>query len=287
MNKKRLCLILLLLLFASSVLCSAKPRGWAKVGAIDGLLGDDWFEKKTTHTRCYAKEVDLDYVDQVVVKLDSYYQVNATQLGFRAQGPFNFYFCPMSEPGSAQPKFRRAGGGNPNSLGFAIKGTKDCVINLGLATYARQSTVYDMQVTSCHEMNHLFMFQVPYQDYSMDMEWFLEGLAHAAEESAKPYSARMDPGSMKRFLKGFQVPYRDFIELVQERNAPDNYNSTAYGQYLRSIIYFIEGRYGKGKIAALVRALPGRSLMSCLQSELGVKSAEELFQEWKKYYAMK
>ena len=259
------------------------PPGWTKLGAVDGLLGDDWYSKKTRTCLAYVTGPDLDYVVPIVDGLDQSYEVNARFMGFRAGGPLEFYFFPMTDPGHTHPKFASRLRGYTKFAGLALSGTTVCLVNLGSQKDARPYTPWEVESTARHEMNHLFAFQKIQQG---GWSWFLEAIAENIEQTVLPASARMGVNEYKTYLNGYQSQDASWAALTAERNndSVDSYRD--FGKLLSSVISFLTAKYGDDAVAKILRAAPGNTVDQALKQALG-KNAQELEKEWKQFYGIR
>lgn len=249
---------------------------------MEGLLGDDWYTKKTTHCLAYVTGDDLDYLAPIVNSLDRSYETNARFMGFRARGPLEFYFFPMTEPAHTQPKFRARVGGMTKFAGLALSGTNICLVNLGSQKQARPFTPWEVESTACHEMNHLFAFQRIRQG---GWSWFLEAIAENIEQSVLPASSRMDVDAYRKYLKGFNSK-QSWAALTAERN-DDNVDSYRdFGDLLSSVISFLTAKYGDDAVAKVIKAAPGKTVDQALK-EVFNKDVQQLEAEWKQFYGIK
>ncbi|MEW6280859.1 MAG: hypothetical protein AB1758_19750 [Candidatus Eremiobacterota bacterium] len=283
----RLLTWLLILLAAGSLGLGGKvPPGWKKLGGQEGLLGDDWYTKRTTHTVSFAREGDLAYVDEVVKGLEESYRVNRDFLGFAPSGTLEFYFFPMTEPAHTHPRFQARLAGRTRAAGVALGGTNTCVVNLGSQRHSQPYAPWEVAETTRHEMNHLFVYQVRSGDRLNSWGWLFEALAEFVENTVKPPSARLDLASVKTFLKGYQAVDANWQALLRERDADDQEQYRDYEKLLSSIIFFMQAKYGKDAIPRLMSNVRGRDLEDALQATFG-QGAAGLEKEWKAFYGIK
>jgi hypothetical protein len=281
--------VLLLLCFVAFVAAPAMadrrrtPKGWTKEGKVEGLLGDDWYSTKTRYCLAYVSGSDLDYVMPIVDGLDASYDVNAGFMGFRAQGPLEFYFFPMTEPGHIQPKFRSRLGRMTKFAGLALSGTKICLVNLGSQKNATPYTPWEIEATARHEMNHLFAFQ---KVRTNGWSWFLEAIAENIEQTVLPPNAQMGIKEYKNFLKGYHSQDASWAALTSERNNDGVDSYRQFGDILSSIISFLREKYGKDAVAKILNAAPGNSPDEALKQALK-KDSSELEKEWKSFYGIR
>lgn len=273
----------LLLALPSSVLAREKaPKGWTKLGAVEGLLGDDWYSKKTRTAIAWAREGDLTYIDPVVATLDTSYEANARFMGFRATGPLKFYYFSMAEPAHLQPKWASRVGRMSRFAGLALSGTDTCLVNLGSQQHATPTPPWQLEATSCHEMNHLFAYQrVSRGDWS----WFLEAIAENIEQVALPPQSRMDVNDYRNYLKGYQSKDASWAALTAERNNNDVDSYRDFGPLLSSVVSFLQTKYPNA-VAKILKVAPGKSVDEALLAALG-KNAQQLEVEWKQFYGIR
>ncbi|HIB64421.1 MAG TPA: hypothetical protein EYO33_04735 [Phycisphaerales bacterium] len=274
-----------LFLLTSTALADRRrpPEGWTKVGKVDGLLGDDWYTKKTRYCLAYVSGDDLDYVIPVVDGLDSSYDVNARFVGFRAAGPLEFYFFPMTDPAHTHPKFRSRIGNASKFAGLALSGTKMCLVNLGSQQHARPYPTWEVEGTSRHEMNHLFAFQ---RIYGGEWSWFLEAIAENIEQTVLPAGSRMGVNEYRQYLKGYRSKDASWAALTAERNNNDVDSYRDFGDLLSSIVSFMTAKYGNDAVAKVLKAAPGKSVDEALK-EVFNKDAKQLEAEWKTFYGIR
>jgi hypothetical protein len=282
--RRLLCFTLLLGFLSTPLLADRRrtPQGWTKVGQVQGLMGDDWYTRKTNHCLAYVSGIDLDYVVPIVESLDTSYDVNARFMGFSARGPLEFYFFPMTEPGHTHPKFSSRLRGYTKFAGLALSGTNICLVNLGSQKDARPFTPWEVEATARHEMNHLFAFQKIRQG---GWSWFLEAIAENIEQTALPSSARMGVNDYKTYLKGFQSE-QSWVQLVNERNNDNVDGYRDFGKLLSSVISFLSAKYGDDAVARVLAAAPGKTVDQALQQVFN-KDAQALEKEWKQFYGIR
>lgn len=260
------------------------PRGWEQKGKVEGLLGEDWWQKKTTHTVCYGRLGDLTYVDEVVEGLETSYSVNQGFLGMTPPNlPLEFYFCSMNEPANLQPKFIPWLRGMTRFAGVALGGTKMCCVNLGDARHSKPYAPWEMAETARHEMNHLFAFQLKGQDRNHSWGWLYEALAETVEDTVKPRGAQMTLAGMKTFMKGYRAVDANWGAMVKERNAQDQEQYRDYEKLLMSIIMFLQEKYGRNSIANLMRNCRSNDLEEAFSKTYGV-GTKGLEDAWKAFY---
>ncbi|MFA5508775.1 MAG: hypothetical protein WC314_06205 [Vulcanimicrobiota bacterium] len=280
-----LTLLLLFIVIATPALADRRrtPAGWTKLGKVEGLLGEDWYSKKTRTSLAYVTGDDLDYVIPIVDGLDQSYEVNARFMGFRAGVPLEFYFFPMTQPGHTHPKFASRLRGYTKFAGLALSGTTTCLVNLGSQKDARPFTPWEVEATARHEMNHLFAFQKIHQG---GWSWFLEAIAENIEQTVLPTNARMGVKEYKAYLNGYQSKDTSWAALTAERNndSVDSYRD--FGKLLSSVISFLTARYGDDAVAKILKAAPGNSVDEALQASLG-KNVKQLEKEWKEFYGIR
>jgi hypothetical protein len=284
MLRKLLCLTILFGFLSGPLLAERRrtPAGWTKLGKVEGLLGDDWYSKKTRTCIAYVSGVDLDYVLPIVDGLDASYDVNARFMGFSARGPLEFYFFPMTDPGHLHPKFSARLRGYTKFAGLALSGTKMCLVNLGSQKNARPYTPWEVEATARHEMNHLFAFQKIRQG---GWSWFLEAIAENIEQTVLPASARMGVNDYKKYLKGFQSE-QSWVQLVNERNNDNVDSYRDFGELLSSVVSFLTAKYGDDAVAKVLRAAPGKTVDQALQQAFN-KNSQQLEKEWKQFYGIR
>lgn len=283
--RQLLCLLLLIGFVSAPSLADRRrtPPGWTKLGKVEGLLGDDWYSKKTRTCLAYVAGEDLDYVIPIVDGLDNSYEANAAFMGFRAGGPLEFYFFPMTQPGHTHPKFATRLRGYTKFAGLALSGTTTCLVNLGSQKNATPYTPWEVEATARHEMNHLFAFQRIHQP---GWSWFLEAIAENIEQTVLPPSARMDVAGYKAYLNGYESKDASWAALTAERNndSVDSYRD--FGQLLSSVISFMTAKYGRDSVAKVLRAAPGKTVDEALK-EVFNKDAQALEKEWKQFYGIR
>ena len=263
------------------------PRGWDKVGKVEGLLSEDWWTKKTGNTISFAREVDLPYVNEVVDGLEQSYSANRAFLGITPpQLPLEFYFCSMDQDASHQPKFHRWLGRANRFSGVALNGTKMCCVNLGNSRASRPYAPWEMAETARHEMNHLFAFQLGGRDRKNSWGWLYEALAHTIENTSKSSSAQLNPALIKSFMKGYRAVDASWAVLIRERDNQEQEQYRDYDKLLVSIIYFLQDSYGQNCIAKLMSNCRGKDLEDALVQTFG-KGAAELETAWKNYYGIR
>ena len=263
------------------------PRGWDRMGKVDGLLSEDWYVKKTAHTISYGREVDLRYVDEVVEGLEASYSANQSFLGVTPPIlPLEFYFCSMDQPASVQPKFLSRLGGMNRFAGVALGGTKICCVNLGDARHSNVYTPWQMAETARHEMNHLFAFQMQRSDRNRSWGWLFEALAHTIENTVKPTGSQMNLALMKQFMRGYKTVDASWTSLISDRNSQELEQYRDYNNLLISIIYYIQETYGRDSIARLMRNCRGKDLEDAFLATFG-KGVKDLEAGWKKFYEIR
>ncbi len=279
----------LLLLLVAALICPAAsqrkkaPSGWTVLGTVEGLNGDDWYTKKTRTCQAWVRGEDLDYIAPIVDGLDASYEANAAFMGFRAVGPLEFYFFPMSEPAHTHPKFASRLSRHTRAAGAALSGTNMCVVNLGSQQQATPYRPWEIEATCRHEMNHLFAFQrVDRPGWS----WFLEAIAENIEQTVLPPTSQMKVNDYREYLRGYENKDSSWAALTDERNSDDVDSYRDFGNLLSSIVSFLQAKYGKDAIAKILRAAPGQSVDQAMQQALG-RSVKDLEQEWKQFYGMK
>lgn len=280
----RLLLLGSLLLTASSVVGAKEkvPKGWTKLGAVEGLLSDDWYTKKTRTAVAWAREGDLAYLDPVVATLDTSYETNARFVGYRATGPLKFYFFSMAEPAHLQPKWSSRVGRMSKFAGLALSGTDTCLVNLGSQQHATPTPPWELEATACHEMNHLFAYQrVSRGDWS----WFLEAIAENIEQTVLPPQSQMGVNDYRAYLKGYQSKDASWASLTAERNNNDVDSYRDFGPLLSSVVSFLQTKY-PGAVAKILKVAPGKSVDEALVAALG-KNAQQLEVEWKQFYGIR
>lgn len=286
-----------LLLFSSALLAEPTspslvaygekaPRGWEKKGKLEGLLGDDWWMKKTAHTVSYGRLKDLAYVDAQAEGLEASYSANQELLGMTPPSlPLEFYFCSMDEPNSSQPKFTPWMRGASRFAGFACSGTRMCAVNLGDARHAQPYAPWEVAKTARHEMNHLFAFQVKGPDRNGSWRWLYEALAHTVEQTVMPSSSQMTVAEMKTFLRGYKAVDASWTVLVKERDAQDQEQYRDYRKLLMSIVFFMQEKYGRNSIATLMKNCRSGDLEEALVKTFGLGS-KGLEDAWKAFYGI-
>ena len=262
---------------------SNAPKGWVSVGKVEGLLGEDWYTKKTRTSMSWAREGDLVYLDPIVNTLDSSYETNARFMGYRATGPLNFYFFSMVEPAHLHPKFSPRVGRMSKFAGLALSGTDICLVNQGSQKDAAPFQPWEIEATACHEMNHLFAYQKVTQN---GWSWFLEAIAENIEQSVLPKQSQMGVEDYRKYLKGYASKDASWAALTAERNNNDVDSYRDFGPLLSSVISFFQAKYGQDAIAKILRAAPGKTVDQALQAALG-KNAVQLEVEWKQFYGIK
>lgn len=284
--KKLALLFLLLLTSAAFALGNDVPRGWTKVGKVDGLLGDDWYTKRTSNTLSYGRMKDLVYIDEVVSGLEQSYQVNRGFLGLTPPQSLEFYFCPMEEPAHMQPKFQARLRGASRFAGVALSGTNICLINLGNARFARPYAPWEISETARHEMNHLFAFQLKGRDRLNSWGWLYEALAETVENTVKPASTQLNASSMKSYMRGYKAVDASWANLVNERNADDQEQYRDYEKLLVSIVFYMQEKFGRDAVAKLMANCRGRDLEDALAATFGT-GAKGLEEGWKQFYGIR
>ena len=281
--------LLLLVAFATLGLGPRLPSGWKKVGKIDGLKGEDWYEKRSPNTLSVAREGELTYVEEVAKGLETSFQVNKAYMGFSPPKlPLVFFFFPMAEPAHTQPLFASQLRNSSRAMGVALGGTEVCVINTGNQRQGQPYAPWEVAETCRHEMNHLFAFQLKATDRLNSWGWLYEALAECVENTVKPPATRMNVASLRAFLRGYKAVDANWSALIAERNSSAN-NTEAYRDYeqlLTSIILFLQEKYGKDAIARLMANVRGKDLEEAFSATYGL-GASGLEQEWKKFYGIK
>lgn len=277
--------LLLLLLLSGLALADRRdvPKGWTKVGSVEGLLGDDWYTCKTRYTLSYASGVDLEYVQPVVKGLDASYEANAAFMGFRASGPLEFYFFPMAEPAHTHPRWKSRLGNASKFAGLALSGTNVCLVNLGSQKNATPYTTWEVEATSRHEMNHLFAFQ---RIQTNGWSWFLEAIAENIEQTVLPPQSQMGVKEYRAFLSGYTSKDASWASLTAERNNDNVDSYRQFGEILSSIVSFLRETYGSDAVAKIMKAAPGKSPDEAMQAVFG-KDTRALEAEWKKFYGIR
>lgn len=280
-------IFLWILLLCLPVLAQKVPAGWKKQGKVEGLLSEDWYQKRTPNTLSFAREKDLPYVAKVVDGLEESYRVNRDFMGYApTQLPLEFYFCAMEQGAHLHPKFARRLGGASRFAGVALRGTNMCCVNLGNPRASEPYPPWQVEEICRHEMNHLFAF--PRVGADPGWGWWLEAMAEAVENTVKPRQSQLTPAVIKNYLKGTRAADVDFMQMVHDRNndALEQYRN--YEPLLVSIVFYLEAKYGKDAVARVMAQAQsqGKSLEGAFQGALGVTSAE-LESGWKTFYGIK
>lgn len=272
---------------SSIIAATQNPRGWEAKGKVAGLLGDDWFTKKSSHTISYCRQADLPYVDEVVEGLEASYSTNSLFLGITPPlMPLEFYFCPMDQPAHMQPLFTPRLGGMTRFAGVALSGTKMCCVNLGNARLSQPYPPWQMAETARHEMNHLFAFHLKGQDRNNSWGWLYEALAETVEDTVKPKSSQMNLSAMKSFMRGYKAVDANWKAMVNERNAQDQEVYRDYEKLLMSIVMFLQDKYGPNCIPTLMKNCRGGDLEESFVKTFGVGTAE-LEKGWRDFYSIR
>jgi hypothetical protein len=261
------------------------PMGWNKLGTVSGLLGDDWFSRRTTHCLCFARQKDVSYVQPIVDGLEDSWQVNAAFLGLRPTQTLEFYFCPMDQAAHLQPKFKERLRGNDRFAGVALSGTNIMCVNLGSARFSQPYPPWKLAEVCRHEMDHMFAFEVRGPDRLNSWGWLYEALAHTIENTAKPASARLDLPAMKAYMAGYKAVDANWKNLIDERNNNELEQYRDYDKLLVSIIFFLQDKYGKDAIAHLIANCRGRDLEEAFKLTYGT-GVQGLEETWKSYYGI-
>lgn len=259
------------------------PTGWVHVGAIEGLLGDDWQVRDTKHCKAYARKGDLRYLEEVVGNLDRSYEINSRFMGFQARLPLTFYFFPLSDPGHTQPKFRADVGGMTRFAGIAI-GPHTCLVNLGNWRSSSHFDPWYVSQVANHELNHMFLFQAGFRTTG-DWDWFAEALAESIESRILPPARHQDVNTMKSFLRGYRSN-ETWVQLVRERDDNNVESYRAFGDLLASIVFFMQAKYGEDAIARVLKAGKGRTLEQTFMAVFGCDIAD-LQDEWRAFYGIR
>lgn len=261
------------------------PTDWRSVGAVEGLLGEDWCVRDTKTCRAWARKGDLAYLEEVLGSLDSAYEINARFMGLRAPVPLEFYFFPLSGPAHEQPKFARFTRSNTRFAGLAIAADVS-LMNLGNWRTSRHFDPWEVSRVACHEMNHMFLRASGVEDRTGDWAWFAEALAGAIEDRVLPASRQSTVETAKLALRGYESVDADWRAMVSERNDDSLEQYRTYGTLLESIVFFMEGRFGKDAIARVVGAARTVPLDQAFQETFG-KDVAALHADWKAFYGIR
>lgn len=261
------------------------PTSWRPVGPQEGLLGDDWYQRDTRYCRAWARKGDLPYLEEVLASLDPAWEINSRFMGFQPKRVLEFYFFGLAEPGQRQPRFASVAQGHSRFAGLAL-GPSLCLVNLGNPRTSNHFEPWDVARVACHEMNHMFLSNLRIRDRAGDRSWLAEALAHTVEDRVLPPSAQADEASLKAALRGYRDVDEDWQTLVRERDDDTLENYRQYGLLLSSIIYFLQGRYGKDAVPRLMRATRPGTLDAAFEEAFG-KDLRTLHQEWKDFYGIR
>lgn len=282
------CRIFLVILLLSPLLPAQKlPAGWKRLGKVEGLLGEDWLEKRTANTLSFARQSDVPYVAHVVAGLEESFRVNREFMGYAPDKlPLEFYFFPMEQGAHFHPKFAARLRNATRAAGVALRGTNICVVNLGNPRESQPYPPWQLEQIARHEMNHLFAF--PRVGLEPAWGWWLEAMAEAAEDTVKPKKSQHTLASLKSFLKGTRAADVDFMQMVHERNNDQLEQYRDYEPLLVSIILYLQSQYGKDAVARVMAAaqVENRSLDKAFQSALGVSSSQ-LESGWRTFYGIR
>ncbi len=261
---------------------SSATSSWRRVGAVQGLLGEDWYVRGTRHGRVWARHADREYLREFVESLDRAYDINAKFMGTRAVTPINFYCFSLDSPAHRQPRF--AGLGPTRYLGLAV-GRDTCLLNLGDWRTSRHLQPWEMTRVACHELNHMFLHALNLRSTSGNLTWFAEALAHWVEDRVLPASRQRSLETMRVALRGYTSVDEDWRAMVAERDTDEYEQYRTYGVLLASITSFLQASYGPDAVPRILRAAQESTLEEGIQSALG-RDVPTLHREWKAFYGI-
>ncbi len=261
---------------------SQTSSSWRHVGAVQGLLGEDWHVRSTRYCRVWARNADRAYVREFVESLDQAYEINAAFMGTRTATPIDFYCFSLESPGHRQPRF--AGLGPTRYLGLAV-GKDTCLLNLGDWRTSRHLEPWEMTRVACHELNHMFLHGLNLRSSSGNLTWFAEALAHSIEDRVLPASRQRTLETIRLALRGYTSVDEDWRAMVAERDHDDYEQYRTYGVLLASITSFLQARYGQDAVPRILRAARESTLEEGFQAALG-RDVPTLHREWKAFYGI-
>ncbi len=263
-----------------------EPTDWRRVGAIPGLLGNDWMERYTTYTHDFARAGDVPYLRAVVDGLDESYQVNVAFMGVTPQRlPVTFYFFPMANPAHTQPRFAARLVNDTRFMGLAMP-EGIVLINLGNWRTSANYAPWDLEVVCRHELNHECRFSVHTPDRMGTWPWLDEALAHTIEDTARPAQSRLTMADIASFMRGYHFGDSSWQALIRDRNNDQLEQYRDYSKILVSVVFFLEARYGHDVVRHLVQTARTMDIEDAFIAVCG-KGTRALLSDWKAFYHMK
>lgn len=264
------------------------PTEWTWVGAIQGLLGSDWMEKRTRYAQVYARKGDLGYLGEVVDMLDPSYEVNRDFMGVTPlTTPMKFYFFPLAEPAHVQPMFQTRLASFTRAAGVALSGLDVVVVNLGNWRTGEHNAPWKVEKICRHEMNHLFMFRVRGLDRAGTWHWFGEALAHTIEDTVMPASAQLTLSELKTYMGGLSANEAGWRALIGDRDNDQLENYRDYRRLLMSVVFYLRDKFGVDVVRRLVvSAGQGRDIEDAFIEVTG-KGTRDLEVDWRAYYGIR
>lgn len=264
------------------------PSAWKPVGAVQGLLGADWMEKRTRYTQVYARKGDLGYLGEVVDMLDASYEINQTFMGVTPlKVPVKIYFFSLAEPAHVQPLFTARLANRTRAAGVALGGTEIVVMNLGNWRTGEHSEPWDVEKVCRHEMNHLFMFRVRGADRVGTWHWFGEALAHTIEDTVLPPSVQITLASLKSYLSGLSAREAGWQAMINDRDNDQLEQYRDYTRLLVSVVFYLRDKYGADVVRRLMlSAGQGHDIEDAFIEVTG-KGVRDLEADWRAYYGIR
>ncbi|MGI5843647.1 MAG: tetratricopeptide repeat protein [Candidatus Xenobium sp.] len=259
------------------------PSSWRRVGAVQGLLGEDWYVRSTRYSRVWARHADREYVKEFVDNLDRAYEINVDFMGTRAGTPINFYCFSMDSPAHRQPRF--AGLGVTRYLGMAVD-RDTCLMNLSNWRTSQHIEPWELTRVACHELNHIFLHNLNLRSTFDNLTWFAEALAYSIEDRVLPVSQQRSLETMRLALRGYTSVDEDWRALVAERDTDEYEQYRTYDVLLASIISFLQASYGPDAVPRILRAARNSTLEEGFQAALG-RDVPTLHREWKTFYRIR
>lgn len=264
------------------------PTEWKSVGTVQGLLGNDWMEKRTRYAQVYARKGDLGYLGEVVDMLDASYEVNRDFMGVTPLTmPMKFYFFPLAEPAHVQPMFQTRLANRTRAAGVALSGLDVVVVNLGNWRSGAHHEPWEVEKICRHEMNHLFMFRVRGLDRAGTWHWFGEAMAHTIEDTVMPAASQLTLSALKTYMRGLSANEAGWRALIGDRDNDQLEQYRDYRQLLMSVVFYLRDKYGADAVRRLmVSAGQGRDIDDAFVEVTG-KGVRDLEPDWRAYYGIR
>jgi uncharacterized protein (DUF2164 family) len=236
-------------------------------------LEKDFKEKKSTHFIVYyKKEVDPDFINDIIDSAEKYYNEIASELGYYR---YNFWLWDdrakiyiYNDSESFQQETRQPAW----SGGCASYQEKT------IWTYPHAAGFFDS--TLPHELGHI-IFREFVGLYTNIPLWFEEGVA-SYQEKSKRYAAK---NAVKQLLSNNQLLSMQELSSIKSAQDINNKDSAEvfYSQSV-SIVYFLISKYGATSFARLCKNLKEKGFNRALESAYyNIKDTDDLYKEWVRY----